>query len=228
MARYFDGAPHLSGLLSDQVFTALALLDAYQTTGDPAHLECALELASLLEARFFDGDRGGFFDVWEGHDSLGRLDMRQKPLTENAFCAELFLKLEHFTREPRYLDIAPRTLEHFVGQQHGVGHFASAYARAVDLYLHPQADVKLVGARDQVADLHAAALRLRVSDRTVQLLEPARDGDRLAALALPAQPAPAAYVCFGTVCSAPVRTPDELQATVAQMQEQALELRAQS
>ncbi|MGB2695276.1 MAG: DUF255 domain-containing protein [Dehalococcoidia bacterium] len=225
MSRFFDGEPHLSGLLGDQVFTAIALLDAYQTSGDPKQLDRALELASLLETRFYDADLGGFFDVWEGHDSLGRLDMRQKPLTDNAFCAGLFLKLEHCTREPRYLDVARRTLEHFGGQQENIGHFAAAYGRVVDSYLHPQADVKLVGAHDQLAELHRAALRLRVPDRTVQLLDPARDAELLVALALPSEPAPAAYVCYGTACSAPVRTAAELEATVARMHEQAQEAR---
>ena len=221
MYRYHDGTPHILGLLGDQVITALALLDAYETAGDPVYLERALELAALLEERFADAEHGGFFDVWEGHESIGRLGVRQKPLNENAACAQLFLRLEHYTREGRYAELAGRALGQFVGQQEGMGHFAAAYARAADSYLHPQADVKLVGPVAELTDLHRAALRLRTADRTVQLLDPARDGERLAALSLPPEPAPAAYVCFGTACSAPVRTAEELAATVEQMRGQA-------
>ena len=221
MYRYHDGAPHILGLLGDQLLTALALLDAFETAGDPVYLDRALELAALLEERFADRERGGFFDVWEGHESLGRLDVRQKPLNENAACAQLFLRLERYTREGRYAELAGRALGQFVGQQEGMGHFAAAYARAADSYLHPQADVKLVGPIEALTDLHRAALRLRAPDRTVQLLDPARDGERLAALSLPSEPAPAAYVCYGTTCSAPVRTAEELAATVEQMRGQA-------
>ena len=221
MYRYHDGEPHVVGLLGDQAYTALALIDAYQVTGEPIYLERALELATLLEERFADAQSDAFFDVWEGHESLGRLGLRQKPLAENTACAQLFLRLEQYTRERRYGEVAGRTLAHFTGSQESMGHFASGYARVVDAHLHPQAEIKLVGALEEVADLHHAALRLPVPDRTVQLLDPARDGDRLTALALPSEPAPVAYVCYGTVCSAPVRTVEELEATVAQMREQA-------
>ena len=108
-----------------------------------------------------------------------------------------------------------------MGQHEGLGHFAASYAKAVDLALHPQADVKLVGPRDALGELHRAALRLRVPHRTVQLLDPARDAALLEALALPAEPAYVAYVCYGTACSAPVRTVEELERTVTTMRGQA-------
>ncbi len=221
MYRYHDGEPRQLGLLGDQAFTALALLDAYEVSGEPVYFDRALELAGLLEDRFADAQGGGFFDVWEEHDSLGRLSTRQKPLSENAACAQLFLRLERLTHERRFGELAGRTLAQFVGQQEGMGHFAAVYARVADSYLHPQVEVKLVGPADDLAELHGAALRLRLPDRTVQLLDPARDGERLAALALPPDPAPAAYVCYGTACSAPVRTVQELEATVEQMRQQA-------
>jgi len=43
------------------------------------------------------------------------------------------------------------------------------------------------------------------------------DAGRLEALYLPPQPAPAAYVCLGTMCSAPVTKPDALADAVRQM-----------
>jgi uncharacterized protein YyaL (SSP411 family) len=133
----------------------------------------------------------------------------------------LFARLERYTGEHRYNEIAQRTLEAFAGQQEALGHFAAGYARTVDVILHPQTDVRIVGERDAVAELHRAALRLRVADRTVQVLDPARDGQRLAALGLPPEPAAVAYVCAGTLCSAPVRTPEALQAAVTEMRLQA-------
>jgi uncharacterized protein YyaL (SSP411 family) len=219
MSRYFDGEPHQTGLLGDQVATAHALLDAYEATGDASHFDRALELAALLRERFWDDDAGGFFDTWRGHETLGRLDMRQKPLNENASAAQLFVRLERFTHDRAYGETAEAALKHFAGQHQGMGHFAAAYARAVDTLLHPQADVKVVGsAADETArEMHRAALTLRAPDRAVQLLDPSRDAERLASLALPAEPAPAAYVCYGTACSAPVRSVAELEATVDEM-----------
>lgn len=221
MYRFHDGAAHLLGLLGDQVYMALALLDAFEATGEPEQLERSLELASLLEERFADADHGGFFDVWRGHESLGRLDLPNKPIGENAACARLFGRLEHYTGDSRYHDIAGRTLAVFAGQQEALGHFAAGFARAVDGYLHPQADIRVVGDKDALADLHRSALRLRVPDRTVQVLDPGRDFARFGAFALPFEPVGVAYVCVGTLCSAPVGTAEELQASVAEMMTQA-------
>jgi hypothetical protein len=44
-----------------------------------------------------------------------------------------------------------------------------------------------------------------------------RDAARLEALALPAEPSPAAYVCHGTLCSAPVQEAHDLLAAVVEI-----------
>jgi len=219
MYRYFDGAPHIQGLLGDQAYAARALLDAHEVSGDPSHLERAEELASLLLSRFADAANGGFFDTWEGHESLGRLSLRQKPIGENAVCAEVFLRLHQLTHREDYLEVARRTLGAFAGHQEALGHFAAAYARVVDVFLNPQAEIKVVGDMSQEGTraLHRVALRLPVAARTVQVLHPQRDAARLEALVLPASPSPVAYVCFGTVCSAPVSDPAELGPMVEEL-----------
>ena len=88
----------------------------------------------------------------------------------------------------------------------------------MDLLLNPPAAVNIVGAPgDAPAPLHRAALSLDAPFRIVQLLDPERDAARLEALYLPPQPAPAAYVCLGTMCSAPVSEPAALADAVAKM-----------
>jgi uncharacterized protein YyaL (SSP411 family) len=218
MYRFFDGSPHQPGLLADQVFTARALLDAFEVSAEAAYLERAEELAALLVGRFADAHGGGLHDVWEGHEAVGRLDVRQKPLAENAAAAEVFLRLAQLMRRPDYEEVARRTLEAFSGDQEVMGHFAAAYARAVDLFLDPPPEVRIVGdtAQPATAALHAAALRLPVAARIVDVLHPLRDAARLEALILPAEP-PAAYVCYGTICSAPVREADDLLAAVIEI-----------
>jgi uncharacterized protein YyaL (SSP411 family) len=221
MHRFYRDGPQVSGLLADQAYMARALLDAYEVSGLSQHLERAEELASLLLDRFADG-AGGFFDVWEGHESLGRLSTRHKPLTENAVCAEVFLRLHSLTHRGDYQEVARRTLAAFVGDHEAMGHFAAAYARAVDLFLQPRAEVTVVGdPHGAAAPLHSAALRLALPARTVQALHPERDGARLEALTLPAEPSPAAYVCYGTLCSPPVTSADELAGAVERTREAA-------
>jgi uncharacterized protein YyaL (SSP411 family) len=98
-----------------------------------------------------------------------------------------------------------------------MGHFAAGYAKAVDVLLNPPTVVNIVGGRDEVAPLHEAAMALAAPSRIVQVLDPVHDGERLAALYLPGEPAPAAYVCVGTICSAPVTSSDALEQAVREM-----------
>jgi uncharacterized protein YyaL (SSP411 family) len=155
-------------------------------------------------------EAGAFFDTTSAHDTLGRLSMRQTPVKENAVAAESLIRLARITHEQRLEDIARRALAQFDGVAESQGYFASDYARAVDLLLNPGADVKIVAhAGDGAGPLHLAALALPVPDRIVRIID-ASDARALADEALPAHPAPAAYACYGTLCSAPVTTPDDL------------------
>jgi len=172
-----------------------------------------------MDARFRDADIGGFWDVWDEAPDVGRLRERQKSVQDNAVCAEVFLRLHHLTRDQRYFDIARATVEAFAGTVEQTGYFASGYAKMVDLVLNPPAEVNIVATADAADEFLKAAVTIDTPFRVVQVLHPSRDAERLAALSLPAEPAPAAYVCVGTMCSAPVTSPGELVATVRQMRE---------
>jgi uncharacterized protein YyaL (SSP411 family) len=220
MYRFQDGtAPHVLGLLGDQAHTAKALLDAHEVTGDSKYFERAIELSRLMLDRFVDRENGGFYDVWDEVEDVGRLRDRQKSIQDNTVCAEVFLRLHHLTREEDYRTIAHGTLEAFVGAYPHMGYFAAGYARQVDTLLNPPAEVNIVGDSTSTAELQRAALSLDVPSRVVQLLDPARDGDRLEALSLPPNPAPAAYVCFGTMCSAPLTETASIGDAVREMRQ---------
>jgi uncharacterized protein YyaL (SSP411 family) len=135
--------------------------------------------------------------------------MRQRPVKENAIAATALIRLARLTHDPRYEDIARETLEQFVAAAEAQGYFAADYARAVDMLLNPGADVKIIAADGDAASLRAAALALAVPDRIVRVISPS-DEAALEAESLPAHPAPAAYACYGTLCSAPVTAPDDL------------------
>jgi len=231
MYRFHDGSgPQVLGLLGDQAHTAKALLDAHEVTGESMYLERARELARFIVERFADRENGartggrsaGFYDVWDQVEDVGRLKDRQKSIQDNTVCAEVFLRLHHLTREDKSREIARATLEAFVSGYPHMGYFAAGYARQVDTLLNPPAEVNIVGSAALAAELHRAALALDVPSRVVQVLDPARDAARLEALSLPAEPAPAAYACFGTMCSAPVTQPEALAETVRQMQQAAV------
>jgi uncharacterized protein YyaL (SSP411 family) len=212
--------PQVTGLLGDQAYTARALLDAYEATGDSIHQDRALELARLLVHRFMDhkdGRPAGFFDTWDEASDTGRLRDRQKMIQDNAVCAEVVMRLGHMLRNEEDLKIARGTLESFESQYPHLGYFGAGYAKQVDLVLNPPAEINIVGDAQSAGELHRAALSLDVPSRVVQLLDPGRDAERLAALSLPPEPAPAAYACAGTMCSAPVTDASGLFSAVRDM-----------
>lgn len=212
MHRYrASGGPEIAGLLGDQAWTALACLDAYEAAGRAVDLARARDLAAFMISHL-GSDAGGFYDTPRGHDALGRLASRQAPVKENAAAAEAFLRLARITHDAAYDGIARRTLARYASIVESQGYFAAAYARAVDIYLNPGAEVKIV-ALDGGGALRAAALALPVPSRTIRAIDPG-DAAALAAEALPPQPAPAAYACYGTLCSAPATTPEDLLAMV--------------
>jgi hypothetical protein len=213
--RFHDGEPHLPGLLGDQVQTAIALLDAYEVTGDALYLERARDLAMFIRDRFADPE-GGFFDTWDQIQDLGRLRERQKSPAENAAAAVFFTRLHRLTGDETEVQAAKRTLEAFAGVYSQLGYFAAAYAQAVNFFLAPYAQINIVGdvAEEATQALLLAALRIDLPARTVQVLHPQRDAARLEAALLPPEPSPAAYVCYNTTCSPPVGEPHALAEAV--------------
>ena len=204
-----DG-PKIPGLLGDQAWMALACLDAYEVAGRPQDLERATQLAAFMSERLAV-DGGGFRDTPPEHETLGRLAQPQTPVKENSIAARVFIRLARLTHDERYEAIARAALARFTHVAESQGYFAAEYAKAVDLLLNPGAEVKIVapaGDADGRA-LLAAALTLPVADRVIRMID-AADAGALAAEGLPAHPAPAAYVCYGTLCSAPVTTPGDL------------------
>jgi hypothetical protein len=210
MCRYLSPTgPQIGGLLGDQAWMALALLDAHEVAGRPQDLRRAESLLDLMIERLVSPS-GGFYDTPEPAGALGRLATRQKPVKENAVAAMALIRLSRLRHAPRFEEIAYAALKVFADVGEAQGYFASDYARAVDMALNPGAEVKIVATNgDGVGPLHAAALALPVPDRIVRIID-ASDAAALAEESLPAHPAPAAYACYGTLCSAPVTTPDDL------------------
>lgn len=216
MYRYLapDG-PRIAGLLGDQAAMLNTLLDAYEVASRPQDVARAIELAAFVE-KHLAAPGGGFFDTPAGHDALGKLSMRQKPIKENAAMALALIRLARLTQQEEYEKTAHGTLLLFTKVAESQGYFAAEYAKAVDLLLNPGAEVKIVGLPGDASAhvLHSAALALQVPFRSVRTID-AGDADALEREALPAHPAPAAYVCYGTLCSAPLSAPDDLFDMVA-------------
>jgi hypothetical protein len=207
-----DG-PKVVDLLGDVAASLAANLDAYETGLHPGALGGARRMAMTLRDRLQDRDRGGFFDAPEIASQPGRLARRERPIEENALAADGLLRLAVLTGEDEWRELAVGSLRSFVGEYRQWGQFAASYANAVAHALAEPLVVTVVGPRD---DPIASALWRRACaetdpGRSLHRLVPQRLDDRgdpsddrmIERLGFPADRA-AAYVCIGTVCSAPI------------------------
>jgi uncharacterized protein YyaL (SSP411 family) len=218
MYHYFDGRPHVSGLLADQVHMAQTWLDAYEHFGREVYLQRAETLVRFADNALRDDD-GRYFDTVAAPEAVGRLRRREKPFRENVLAAEVNLRLYRLTGREEYRQKAQKTLEALIPYYADMGFEAAPFALTVDRLLRRPLLVTVVGENEDPvrAELLRAGQRAYASNKTVQAVDPVWEPDRLARLGYPAEPAPVAYVCLGTLCSRPTADPDELLAQAQAM-----------
>jgi uncharacterized protein YyaL (SSP411 family) len=129
--------------LNDQVAYVRALLDAYEISGEPRLLDRARAHADATITAFGAVD-GGFYDRAD-RDALGRLELPDRPITDNGVMAENLLRLGALLHEPRYRASAEQTLLLYANTFARAGSFAAAYARALERYLAPEVNLRIAG-----------------------------------------------------------------------------------
>jgi uncharacterized protein len=203
-----------ASLLVDQATMAAALLDAYEVTAQRKWLDGAEALAGWAGEHLRAADGRLHDRLAEPGISPGLLARPLPVLDENALFAEVLLRLEAYTGESPWRDQAREILAAWAThyEEHGVA--AAAYGQALLRYLERPAHIVVVGGREDAAArrLHSAALAAALPLRTVQLLDPddAADAESIAASGFQRAAGPAAYVCRGAVCRAPITDPAEL------------------
>jgi uncharacterized protein len=173
------------GQLADQVWSLLAALRAHEAGLGDRWMAVALDLAAQIEERYGDRELGGYFDHADA-DDLGRLADRIKPLVENSIAAMALIELDVLAGDPAmpYLARARRALESVAGLPRQYGLMAAVFARALDRARDP---IKVTTSNPELARAAVFAHPYAVIDPT---------GDRRA------------VVCVGTICLAPVSTPE--------------------
>ena len=217
------GGPTLEGSLDDQVFSALALLDAYETTLDPRYFTAAQKTMDLAIARYGDAEGGGFFDRPSDAAPMGGLDVRRKPFQDsptpsaNSVAAIALIRMHALTGDHRYHAFAKKTLEAFAGIAPQYGLFAATYGLAATLFAHHPLQVVITGdSNDPAAQaLEAAAHRVYRFGKSVFRITPGAPLIHLAGAlkeTLPNLPAnkPLAVVCSGNTCLPPTSDPKQL------------------
>ncbi|MCL6482236.1 MAG: thioredoxin domain-containing protein [Firmicutes bacterium] len=225
------GAAPLPGLLDDQVFSILALLDAYETTLDRRWFQLAERAMRLTIEKFGDAEAGGFFDRAQDAPPLGGLDVRRKPLQDaptpsaNSAAVVALCRLHALTGDPLFLEQARRTLEAFAGVVVEYGLFAASYGLAATLFMRHPLQVVITGPREdpQAARLELAAHSVYRFGKAVLRVTPEQLAAGALAPALQQTLSPLradvsqALVCVETHCHPPVTEPERLVALLAEV-----------
>ena len=210
---WHDGRVGAPAFLEDLAALGDALLTLYEATYDPMWVARARELAAEILEAFLDPGRG-FFRNGPRHDPLVA---RQKDLTDtpapsgNAMAARLLVRLAGLTGEDELVDHALGALRVGGGLMERAPAATGALLAVLDDLTSGARQVAIVGS--DAADLLAVVRGTFLPGTVVAW---AADGDagtgvvRLLAGRRPAGGRPAAYVCQGTVCGAPVTEPKAL------------------
>ena len=184
-------AEGVHGQLGDQVWSLWAALRAHQHGLGGDWMAIAEDLASHLEATYADQELGGYLDH-AGGEELGRLGERIKPLAENSVAAMALIELDVVIGDPlsTYREQARRALESVAALPQQYGLMAAVFARALDR----------MGHAIKITTRNAGLARAGVAAHPYAVIDAA--GDQRA------------VVCAGTICLAPVSTPDAVKEAI--------------
>ncbi len=116
LRRYCEGEPAIPGFLDDYAFLAQALIDLFEASFEPCHLETAIDLARRGLAQFEDEENGGFFSTVEGAaDLLLRMkdDYDGAEPSGNSVATDVLLRLANLTGDDRFRARADASLRSF-------------------------------------------------------------------------------------------------------------------
>jgi uncharacterized protein YyaL (SSP411 family) len=152
------------GFLDDYACTAVACLDAYESTADLSYFRMARQITDQMITRFYDSVSGGFFDAQRVSESLGVLNTARKPFQDsptpagNPMAAIALLRMHAYTDEAGYRGKAEATLELLAGAAGQYGLFAATYGIAVVYLSKPHTQIVIVGEGETAQQLYAEAI----------------------------------------------------------------------
>jgi uncharacterized protein len=218
LATYKDGRAHLNAYLDDYVFLADAVLELQRVRFRSDELAFARELLDVVLTHFTDPE-GGFFFTSDDHETLIH---RSKSFGDdatpagNGVAAFVLQRMGHLLGEPRYLAAAQKTLRTAwpVLEKYPQAHMSLLIA--LEELLNPPETIILRGEAATIESWRRDLARLYAPRRLV-LAVPADAGELPPALAeKPVRGDAVAYVCKGSVCSAPLESFSALMAHLRQ------------
>lgn len=210
--RWRDGERDSAQLQEDYAFLLAGVIDLYEATLNPKHLDFAVALAESMLAKFYDAEHGGFWQSAGAADLILRVkeDYDGAEPSGNSVAILALLKLGVITERAEWKKAAETSLRFFGERLHRLPQAVPYLLQAVDFSLEEPKRAVIVGdpAKPEALALLRAAHSVYQPNKIVMgnggAVEPF-------AKTLPAKDGAAVYLCTGTACLAPTKDPEKLK-----------------
>jgi uncharacterized protein YyaL (SSP411 family) len=203
--RWRDGQRDEVQLLEGYAFLLSGVIELYEATLEPKHLDFAVSLAEAMLANFYDSENGGFWQSATGSKDLilrVKDDYDGAEPSGNSVAIMDLLKLGDITDRKEFLDAAEKSLRLFGAKLEQLPQAVAYMLQAVEFSLEPPKRAVVAGdpaspeSKALLHALHAVYQPDKVVLGTQGAVEPF-------AKTLPSKDGkPAVYVCTGTSCQA--------------------------
>jgi len=207
--RWRQGERDSVQLLAGYSNLGAGVLDLYEATLEPAHLEFAIVLADAMLAKFYDATHGGFYDSAAGPRELilrCKDDYDGAEPSGNSVAVLALLRLAAMTGRKDYAAAAEKTLRLLAPRLHEVPQAVPHLLIGLDFYLEEPRRAVVAGdpALPETRSLLRAIHGVYQPNKVVLGNRGAVDAF---SLALPAKSGPVVYFCTGTACQPPSSDP---------------------
>ena len=210
--RWRDGERDRVQLLGAYAHLSGGILDLYEATLQPDHLEFAIALAESMISRFHDDEAGGF---WQSGAEAKELIIRTKDDSEgaepsgNSAAILALLRLAALTGRPSFGEVAKRGLALFGSKLERIPQAVPHLLLGLAFAAEEPRRVVLAGDPADPAGRRLLGAAHRVYQPRRVVLGTKGPVDSFAA-GLPERGGAVAYVCTGSACQSPTSNPDEL------------------
>jgi hypothetical protein len=215
--RWRDGERDHVQLLEGYAFLLDGVIQLYEATLDPQHLDFANELATAMIAKFYDPANGGF---WQSPAGASDLIVRVKDDYDgaepsgNSVATLALLKLAAITGREDFRQPAEATLQLCAHRLQNQPAALAFMLHALDFWLDEPRRAVIAGDpnstdfRELLHAAHAVYQPDKIILGNIGAVEPF-------AKTLPAKDGATAYVCTGQTCRPPTTKPEELRRLLA-------------
>jgi uncharacterized protein len=211
--RWRDSERDNVELLEGYAFLLSGVIDLYEATLEPKHLDFAIELAEAMIAKFYDAADGGFWQSLAGTSDLilrVKDDYDGAEPSGNSVAMFALLKLASITGREDFRLPVQATLQLFAGRLQNQPAALAFMLHAVDFWLAEPRRVVIVGEKDS-AEFQQLLRAAHSVYQPNKIILGNTGAVQEFARTLPAKDGASACLCTGTACQPPNSDPARLK-----------------